>query len=424
MKLYNALSQSVETFVPRNNVVTVYVCGITPYDTTHLGHMFTYATFDTLIRYLEYRGLRVRYAQNVTDIDDDILRKAREVEDNWLALGNRWTTHFITDLQQLNVRPPDLYPRATDVIQEIVEAVQQLLAAGVAYESSGNVYFHVDAWPEFGRLSRIPREEMLPIANERGNKPEDPHKRDPLDFVLWQAQAPGEPAWESPWGPGRPGWHIECSTMATGLLGSTIDIHGGGSDLIFPHHECEIAQAECATGVRPFVRFWLHVAMVRHEGEKMSKSLGNLVMVRDLLRTYSADAIRLYLAGHHYREAWSHSLAELRQAEELAARLRRAATVAGSSSAAVDVHGHQQELVRALHNDLDTPAAVRVLERLADDILAASAARGSEPSNGQAQSALRQIARIFGLRLDAPGPEALVVAGWNEHLPRFQKNPS
>jgi L-cysteine:1D-myo-inositol 2-amino-2-deoxy-alpha-D-glucopyranoside ligase len=424
MKLYNALSQNVEAFVPRNNVVTVYVCGITPYDTTHLGHMFTYATFDTLIRYLEYRGLRVRYAQNVTDIDDDILRKAREVEDDWWSLGNRWTAHFIRDLQELNVRPPDLYPRATDVIPAIVEAVQQLLAAGVGYEANGNVYFHVDAWPEFGRMSRIPRSEMLPIANERGNKPDDPHKRDPLDFVLWQAQAPGEPAWESPWGPGRPGWHIECSTMATGLLGNSIDIHGGGSDLIFPHHECEIAQAECATGVRPFVRFWMHTAMVRHEGEKMSKSLGNLVMVRDLLRSYSPDAIRLYLARRHYRQPWSHNLGELREAEETVSRLREAATVSLGDGTAVDVHAHEQELVRALNNDLDTPSALHVLERLGHDILAGASGRRIQPSNGRAQTVLRQIARIFGLRLDAEAPEARVAAGWNEHLRRFTDNSS
>jgi L-cysteine:1D-myo-inositol 2-amino-2-deoxy-alpha-D-glucopyranoside ligase len=421
MKLYNSISNSVKIFVPRNNVVTLYVCGITPYDTTHLGHIFTYATFDTLVRYLEYRGLRVRYAQNVTDIDDDILRKAREVEDDWQELGDRWTTHFIHDLRELNVRPPDLFPRATDVIHEVIEAVQQLLAAGVAYESNGNVYFHVAAWPEFGRLSRIPREEMLPIANERGNKPEDPHKRDPLDFVLWQAQAPGEPAWDSPWSPGRPGWHIECSTMATRLLGDSIDIHGGGSDLMFPHHECEIAQAECVTGVRPFVRFWMHIAMVHHEGEKMSKSLGNLVMVRDLLESYSPDAIRLYLAGHHYRETWSHNLDELSKAEEMAAQLRRAATLPVGSGTAVDVHGREQELVQALNNDLDTPAALRVMVQLADEILAASARDNSERSNSQPRSTLRRMARIFGLRLDATGPEALVVTGWNEHLRSFKR---
>jgi cysteinyl-tRNA synthetase len=418
MKLYNALSQTVETFVPHNNSVTVYVCGITPYDTTHLGHMFTYASFDTLIRYLEYRQIRVHYAQNVTDIDDDILRKANESGEDWQALGDRWTTHFIQDLRDMNVRAPDLYPRATDVIDEIIESVQQLLAAGVAYEAGGNVYFHVDAWPAFGRLSKIPRPEMLAVANERGNHPDDPHKRDPLDFVLWQAQAPAEPAWDSPWGPGRPGWHIECSTMATGMLGNTIDIHGGGGDLIFPHHECEIAQAECATGVKPFVRFWLHTAMVGHEGEKMSKSLGNLIMVRDLRQRYTADAIRLYLAAHHYRAAWSYDETELKQAERLAAKLRQAATTTARGHGRIDAYDAQQRFVKAMDDDLNTPAAVAVLEQLADHILADDDS-GSGQSGHHAQNVLRQLSRNFGLRLAAPGPEATVIAGWNQHLRRF-----
>src|SRR6185503_16067162 len=207
MKLYNALTQSIETFAPQTELITIYVCGITPYDTTHLGHAFTYMAFDVLIRYLEHLNYQVRYAQNVTDIDDDILRKASEVGEDWQTLGNRWTVHFIEDMQTLNVRPPDHFPRATDVIPAIIEAVQKLLAAGVAYEAGGNVYFHIAAWPEYGKLSHIPREDMLAIANERGNKPDDPYKRHPLDFVLWQAQAPAEPAWNSPWGPGRPGWH-------------------------------------------------------------------------------------------------------------------------------------------------------------------------------------------------------------------------
>ena len=204
MHLYNTLTATTEPFTLTDDVVSVYVCGITPYDTTHLGHAFTYTIFDVLIRYLEYRGYTVRYVQNVTDIDDDILRKARELGDDWQTLGNRWTAHFIADLKAINVRPPDFYPRATDVIPEIIESVAALLQAGVAYESHGNVYFHIDSWPRFGQLSHLGRDEMLPIANQRGNFPDDPHKRDPLDFVLWQGQKPDEPAWDSPWGPGRP----------------------------------------------------------------------------------------------------------------------------------------------------------------------------------------------------------------------------
>lgn len=424
MKLYNALSQKTETFTPHGDVVTLYVCGITPYDTTHLGHVFTYTAFDILVRYLESQGQRVLYVQNVTDIDDDILRKAREVGEDWKTLGDRWTAHFIEDMLTLNVRPPDYFPRATEVISDIIATVQELIEAGVAYESGGSVYFHIDAWPQYGKLSHLPRHQMLPLANERGNNPDDPRKRDPLDFVLWQAQAPAEPAWPSPWGPGRPGWHIECSTMATRFLGETIDIHGGGADLIFPHHESEIAQAEpliganiiAATGHAAFTRYWLHTAMVRHEGEKMSKSLGNLVMARDLLKTWSPDALRLYVGSHHYRQAWSHNLAELEQAEQLARKLRRAMTASGGGGPSLDPTPAKTAFDQALANDLDSPTALTVLERLVDEVLSAG-------HNGQqvkaAQKVLRDMGRVFGLRLDAAEPEARVVSGWNKHLKRF-----
>ena len=400
--------------------MTVYVCGITPYDTTHLGHAFTYTVFDVLIRYLEHKGFSVRYAQNVTDIDDDILRKGREAGEDWQALGNRWTVHFMQDLQNLNVRPPDFYPRATDVIPEIVAGVQQLIAAGVAYESTGSVFFHVDAWPAFGKLSHLPHDEMLPIANQRGNLPDDPRKRDPLDFVLWQAQQPGEPAWESPWGAGRPGWHIECSTMSTHFLETTVDIHGGGGDLIFPHHECEIAQVEPVTG-QPFVRFWMHAAMVFHEGEKMSKSLGNLVMVRDLFKTYSPDAIRAYLSMHHYRQSWYYDEARLREAAVLVAYLRDAVVITGgamplTAEAQQAFAAYAAAFEASLDNDLDTEMALYTLEDLASRIRD-SAAAGHDVSG--AQATLRQLGRVFGLRLDAAAPEPRVLDGWATHLQRF-----
>jgi L-cysteine:1D-myo-inositol 2-amino-2-deoxy-alpha-D-glucopyranoside ligase len=416
MELYNPLSQHLEPFTPAGEPVTVYVCGVTPYDTTHLGHAFTYAAFDVLIRYLESRGHGVRYVQNVTDIDDDILRKAREVGDDWLALGNRWTAHFIRDMQDLNVRPPEHYPRATEMIPEIIAEVRRLLASDVAYEAGGSVYFHVDAWPEFGNLSHLPRDEMLSVANERGNHPDDPNKRDPLDFVLWQAQAPGEPAWESPWGPGRPGWHIECSTMSHKFLGETLDVHGGGADLGFPHHECEIAQAEAASGQRPFVRFWMHTAMVRHEGEKMSKSLGNLVMMRDLLQCWSPDGLRLYMAAHHYREPWSHDEDDLARAERLAQKLRAAVTADGGRGAALSGAAALSEFTAAMEHDLDTVAALSVLEESADQILRSADAGGDI---GEATQTLRRMARVFGLRLDVEGPEERVTAGWAAHLERF-----
>ena len=264
-------------------------------------------------------------------------------------------------------------------------------------------------------MSAIPRDQMLPIANERGNNPSDPHKRHPLDFVLWQAQAPGEPAWQSPWGPGRPGWHIECSTMATQFLGSSVDVHGGGADLIFPHHESEIAQSEGASGQAPFVRFWMHTAMVRHEGEKMSKSLGNLVMVQELRKTWSADALRLYMASHHYREAWSHDPDKLEQAERLAYQLQSAVQVQGGSGPAYDPAWGQAAFAAALDNDLDTPAALPVLERLARET-AEAAADGQDVR--AAQESLTAAAGVLGLRLGTAGQDDLL-AGWDRHLHRF-----
>ena len=406
MKLYNTQARMTEEVTVHNGAATIYVCGITPYDTTHLGHAFTYISYDQLIRYLEMKGITVRYAQNVTDIDDDILKRAKETGEDWRELGNRWTDHFINDMIALNVRPPDAYPRATDVIPEIIQSVEALIRAGVAYEKNGSVYYAVDRYPAFGQLSHIPRDEMLEVANERGNRPEDPNKRDPLDFVLWQAQAPGEPAWESPWGPGRPGWHIECSTMASKFLGNTVDLHGGGLDLCFPHHECEIAQVKPVREEAPYVRYWMHTAMVGYQGEKMSKSLGNLIMVSDLLKTYSADVLRLYLGSHHYRTPWSYEEEDLRAFQGLFDKLNRAMRVEGDRGGVLDPERYEQEFRAAMENDLDTPGALRALEALADEILDAA------KDVREAKEMLKQLGKVFGLTLGRP--EERVVKGWEE----------
>jgi cysteinyl-tRNA synthetase len=417
LQLYNSLSRRVEPFAPAGSPLSIYVCGITPYATTHLGHAFTYAMADTLIRFLEFQGHQVRYVQNLTDIDDAILREARRVQEDWRTLGDRWTEHFIREMQTLNIRPPDHFPRATDALSEIIEAVQKLCAAGVAYEAGGSVYFDVEAWPAYGKLSRLTAQEMLPIANERGNRPDDPHKRHALDFVLWQAQAPGEPAWDSPWGPGRPGWHIECSTLVQRFLGESIDIHGGGADLMFPHHESEIAQSESLTRRAPFARWWFHTAMVQLNGRKISKSLGNLIMVGDLLRQYSPDAIRLYLAGHHYRQIWEHDPAQLQDAERLASALRAAVTVRARPQPPrlLNPGPRQQAFLQAVADDLDTAAALKILSALAAEIQSAERAGLGVHA---AQDALRKLGRLLGLRLDDEGAEATVVAGWDRHLAR------
>ena len=416
MKLYNTLTQEKEVFTPRGNEVTIYVCGITPYDTTHLGHAFTYTTTDILIRYLDLLGLDVRYMQNVTDIDDDILRKAKEVGEDWRSLGNRWTTHFIRDMRKLNVRAPDRFPRATETIPEIIHSVETLLEEGVAYEAGGNVYYAVDSWPEFGKLSHLSREEMLPIANERGNRPDDPNKRNPLDFVLWQRKAVDEPSWDSPWGPGRPGWHIECSSMSTSFLGDVVDIHGGGADLCFPHHECEIAQVEPASNRRPFVRYWMHTAMVRHEGEKMSKSLGNLVMVRDLMENYSADAIRLYLGRHHYRESWEFDEQELQESQADANRLHQSIEVESGDGSMMDFGVFQDSFYSAMDDDLNTGRAVTVMLEMGEAIEAA-AQRGINVKD--AQKILGSFGTVFGMRLDRQEPEARVAEGWERYIAEF-----
>jgi L-cysteine:1D-myo-inositol 2-amino-2-deoxy-alpha-D-glucopyranoside ligase len=419
MKLFNTRLQQLEPFYVERDPVTLYVCGITPYDTTHLGHAFTYAVADVLVRYLEFQGRKVKYVQNVTDIDDDILRKAREVGEDWRTLGNRWTTHFIQDMQALNIRPPDHYPRATETIPQMIEMVEALIYAGLAYCVGGNVYFAVESWPHYGKLSRLPRRDMLAISHERGNDPTDPNKRNPLDFVLWQAQTPGEPAWPSPWGAGRPGWHIECSAMSTYFLGETIDIHSGGEDLVFPHHECEIAQVEPVTQRRPFVRYWLHTAMVRRDGEKMSKSLGNLVMVRDLFARYTSDALRLYLALHHYRTAWAYREAGLRQAANQAQMLQAAVGAVGGTGAELDPTPIQHTVVQALGDDLNTPKALNALTNLAEQILYGA---GHRQRVQRAQRALRDLAGILGLRLDAEAPEPHVCLGWQTHLRKFSED--
>jgi L-cysteine:1D-myo-inositol 2-amino-2-deoxy-alpha-D-glucopyranoside ligase len=395
MNLYNSATRSIEPFVVRDNHVGIYVCGVTPYDTTHAGHVFTFLTFDILVRFLRFTGVDVTYVQNVTDIDDDILRKAKERGTTWNELGNSEIAKYLADMSSLNALPFDHFVKATESVPAMIDLIEKLITNGNAYVSDGGVYFSVASDPEFGKLSRIPEGEMLEVANERGNVPDDPHKQHPLDFVLWQAAKAGEPTWDSPWGPGRPGWHIECSAMSMGILGTTLDIHGGGSDLIFPHHECEIAQSENATGVKPFVRVWMHVAMVEYLGEKMSKSLGNLVIADKVLENYSADAFRLYLFSHHYRTPWEYVDEEIDDYAGLARDMREAIeTPSYGIGEILDSSGYRGRFITALENDLDTPTAIAQLRRLTDEILTAY-----ETDTSTAQRDLSTLSGLLGLTL-------------------------
>ncbi|NLX11280.1 MAG: cysteine--tRNA ligase [Chloroflexi bacterium] len=398
MKLYNTLTRQLEPVTSEDGVFRMYVCGITPYDTTHLGHAFTFIAFDVLERYLEFCGYRTITVQNVTDIDDDILRRARQVGIPWRQLAEQETQKYLDDMQSLNVRRPDHFPRATEQIEQIQTMVADLLAKGCAYERNGSVYYHVRRDPDFGQLAKMGYAEMLATANERGNYPDDPNKDDPLDFVLWQAAQPDEPTWDSPWGPGRPGWHIECSAMNLRYLGPCIDVHGGGSDLIFPHHDCEIAQSEHHTGQQPFVRYWFHVAMVRLDGEKMSKSLGNMLFISDLLRDHTADTIRGWVLEHHYRDAWNadgyrDALAAMQ------ARLDRwhaALALPGVSGPALDPEPYRANFASAMDDDLDTGGALAHLDTLAQAIESAAA----DHDVRAAQETLRTLADVLGLRLE------------------------
>jgi L-cysteine:1D-myo-inositol 2-amino-2-deoxy-alpha-D-glucopyranoside ligase len=346
--------------------IKLYVCGVTPYDTTHLGHAFTFVQFDALVRAVRwlYPERELIYVQNVTDIDDSILARARKLGIDWKELGDQQTAQYQADMRGLNVAEPTHFVRATSAMPTILHIVESLLASDAAYVvDGGSVFFRVGSTPTYGELSKLSRGQMLEIAGQQDDADvDDPRKEDPLDFALWKGWSgdAAEPCWPSPWGRGRPGWHVECSALCYQYLGAQVTLHGGGSDLIYPHHENEIAQSERATQQRPFVNIWTHTAMVRMDGAKMSKSLGNMVFVRDLLTRYSVDAVRLYLLGHHYRTVFEWSSNELQAAAGIAERLTLAAAEpdAGGDSVEADFRA-------ALEDDLNLPQAIEVLDRAA-----------------------------------------------------------
>jgi cysteinyl-tRNA synthetase len=372
LRIYNTLTRRKEPFAPLvPGEVRMYVCGITPYDVSHIGHARSALVFDVIVRHLGYRGYRARFVKNYTDVDDKIIARANQLGIRTIGeLTEPYIRSYRDDMAKLGILPPTKAPRATAHVPEMVELIERLVAAGVAYVVDGDVYFEVRRFPPYGRLSGKNLDELL--AGARVGV--DERKRDPRDFALWKAAKPGEPSWPSPWGPGRPGWHIECSAMAMKYLGETLDIHGGGEDLVFPHHECEIAQSEAATG-KPFARYWVHNGFVNLGAEKMSKSLGNVLTVEALLERHDPDALRLYLLQTHYRNPVEFSEEGVAGVRRPLERFRELVDEAGSLAPAdpepgpdgtflATVAAQRERFEAAMDDDFNTPQAIGALNLL------------------------------------------------------------
>lgn len=378
MKIYNTLTRTKQEFVPIDqNEIKIYVCGPTVYNFFHIGNARPFVVFDTLRKYLEYRGNNVKFIQNFTDVDDKILKRANEEGITPLEVGEKYIAEYFKDAEALNVKKATVHPRVTENIEEIIAFVQKLIDKGYAYESEGDVYYNTRKFSEYGKLSKQNIEDLeLGARIEIGEK-----KKDPLDFALWKAQKEGEGlAWDSPWGMGRPGWHIECSVMSTKYLGETIDIHAGGQDLTFPHHENEIAQTEAATG-KPFANYWMHNGYITIDNEKMSKSKGNFFTVRDILQEYEGEAMRFFLLSGHYRSPINFSRDLMEQAKNGLARMRNAKSnlkhLIGAGAAGITeeeenkfkaLEAYRDKFVTAMEDDLNTADAISAVFELIKDI--------------------------------------------------------
>ena len=415
MRIYNTLSGKLEEFRTVGDEVRMYVCGITPYDTAHVGHAMSYLNFDAIRRYLEYAGYKVKHVQNYTDIDDKIINRAQKLGVPPKELAEKYIAEFQADMAALNILPAHVYPRATEEVGPIIQLIAGLIERGYAYQQDGDVYFRVSKLDDYGKLSHRPLDEMRAGARVEV----DEQKENPMDFALWKGAKPGEPAWESPWGPGRPGWHIECSAMSLRYLGEQIDIHGGGQDLIFPHHENEIAQTESYTGVKPFVRYWLHNGLLQLGGEKVSKSTGNMITIREALAQHSADALRLFVLSSHYRSPLAFGEEGLEAAERGVARLRAAASAAPapfapSPEAARDLDRAETRartsFRAAMDDDFNTPGAVASLFDLARDINRAREQGASPDALRRAQGTLRELAGVLGFTLSEQKDEQAIAA--------------
>jgi cysteinyl-tRNA synthetase len=396
MKVFNTLSGQKEEFRPKGKTVNIYVCGVTVYDDCHIGHAMSYVLFDVIRRYLEFKGYKVKHVQNFTDIDDKIINRANQLGVSSSELAEKYIDEYFRDMDALNIERAHVYPKATEEIPKIIEVIQGLIAKGYAYESDGSVYFRVRSFTGYGKLSHQALDDMI----SRGSS-EEGKKEYPLDFALWKAAKPGEPFWSCPWGQGRPGWHIECSAMALKYLGKSLDIHGGGQDLIFPHHENEITQSESFTGVAPFARYWLHNGLLQFGEDKMSKSLGNLITVKQALERYSPDAIRLFILGSHYRSPLTYSEETLKAAEVGMERLRQATRDGGGSGGktVLDAEPFKRRFIDSMDDDFNTAQAAAVLFDLVRDI---NRAREENFDVADARNTLVDLAKVLGFTLEEP----------------------
>ena len=398
MRLYNTLNRKVEELVVEDNTVNMYVCGITPYAPSHLGHAMCAIVFDVIRRYLEYKGYKVHFIQNFTDIDDKMITAANEEGIEVSALAERNIQAYLSELGQLNVLQASEYPRATEEISSIIAVITDLIEKNYAYAISGDVYFRVKEDEDYGKLSRRNVDELL--AGARLEIEET--KENPADFALWKSQKPGEPAWDSPWGQGRPGWHIECTAMSLTYLNNRVDIHGGGQDLVFPHHENEIAQSESYTGVEPFARYWMHNGTLGYGQEKMSKSLGNVFSIAEALEEFSSDALRMFFLSSHYRTPLVFSNESVKGQQRAMERLKSALESPSGEGTVLDTKTYQNRFKSAMDEDFNTPIAMSVIFDLARDI-------NRESTKGlnveAAQELLGDLAEVLGLTLKSDDSE-------------------
>lgn len=400
MRLYNTLSGGTETFIPDDDIVKMYVCGVTPYSASHVGHAMRAVVFDVIRRYLEFNGLSVKHVENFTDIDDKMIDRASQNGTTTIALAEGNIQTYLREMDALNISRAHVYPRATQEVPKIREIIAGLIDKGLAYASGGDVYFRVRAHEGYGALGKRSLDDM--IAGARVDVDET-KKEDPMDFALWKGHKPGEPSWSSPWGTGRPGWHIECSAMAMAYLGATLDIHGGGQDLVFPHHENEMAQSEGFTGQK-LAKFWVHNGLMRLGDARMSKSDGNLVTVADALERHSSDALRLFFLSSHYRGPLTYTEEAVDAQERGLERLRNASDLPAlpDTTDSLDPAVHEKGFVDAMDDDLNTPRAIAALFDMSRDI---NRAREAGRATSVAQEKLRELAGVLGLTLTLPDEE-------------------